>query len=627
MDNTDVMAPSTTPDSSMPPYNSAGAGDILGTPAAGPLQDTSSQPQPQPQPSQAANLADSVEQAAINDPELHAAAVHHGRLASAALAGANDIANFLGGSKTYKVTTDANGNPKMEQVDATQGEKWGRIAATVLAGAAKGFAAGQGPGGAAKAVGAGFDQGVQGAKAQKQQAQEDLGEAQKQMVFNANMAHLNQENFRQSWDNKHLEPDYLQKQQDFAVKHLKEMDDLGIQPILMGVKDPKTLAQYGIANPNAVGAHMGVDGAMIYNEPDGKGGSNVYQLSASQGNMRIPTSEAAELISYDPKDVTKTVSQPFTFPAGQTVKERAAQRMALNAANGNIQKGAAAAKVAQEGANTKQQEADDKSPLIKAQTAEANAKAAKDRFDMGAGAQGSDLVDSIASGHIALDRLGYIAARNPGLLAAVQQKDPSFDSSKAASYPNVYKEFTSTKPGTAGGALNAGGTALKHLKELDELNTPKSHIPGTPAHTAYINKADTVSAELAKFYGDATIPAIAAIKDTLTTTLPGNRHAAITTQAKSMGDKLDSYEQTWKNAAPSKAYEAPMPGIDQKAMDARAALDPAYHNRQVAEEQGQGGPPSGTIDVKAGGATYHFNTKAQADDFTKKAKAAGVDIQ
>lgn len=188
-----------------------------------------------------------------------------------------------------------------------------------------------------------------------------------------------------------------------------------------------------------------------------------------------------------------------------------------------------------------------------------------------------ELIDRIGTGKLAPEKLSYLLTRNPQLLSQVAAKYPDFDSSKAAAYPQVYRDYTSTKAGTAGGALNAGGTALVHLKELQGLNTKASHIPGTPAYTAYKNKVDTVSAELAKFYGDATVPAINAIKSTLMSTLLGNRNAAITTQAKSMGDKLDQYEQSWKNAAPSPAYEAPMPNVSAAAKKARAALDPSYN--------------------------------------------------
>jgi hypothetical protein len=196
------------------------------------------------------------------------------------------------------------------------------------------------------------------------------------------------------------------------------------------------------------------------------------------------------------------------------------------------------------------------------------------------------LSQAIATGHIVPDRMGYLLSKNPGLIQGVMAVDPSFDISKAQTYPTTYKDFTSGKTSVA---LNSGGTALTHLQELSAMNTDASHIPGTPAYNAYQNKADTVASELAKFYGDATIPAIASIKKTLTATLPGNRQAAIETQAKSMGDKLDAYQQTWENAAPSKAYQAPMPGISPKALAARAALDPSYKAPSTATQPIQGG--------------------------------------
>jgi hypothetical protein len=52
-----------------------------------------------------------------------------------------------------------------------------------------------------------------------------------------------------------------------------------------------------------------------------------------------------------------------------------------------------------------------------------------------------------------------------------------------------------------------------------------------------------------------------------------------------MGDKIDSYETTWKNAAPSPAYQAPMPNISKEAKEARATLDPEYKKRYQQEMQ------------------------------------------
>ncbi len=241
---------------------------------------------------------------------------------------------------------------------------------------------------------------------------------------------------------------------------------------------------------------------------------------------------------------------------------------------------------------------DPNNPLVKARilNAEAQMKNAEAKMIVArrgpagrAGAAGSgkgisaadepDLVKAIGTGQINPGRMAYLLARNPKLIQDVVKEFPDFDSSKAESYPATYKDFTSGKTSVS---LNSGATALMHMQRLRELNTPESHIPHSPAWTAFMNQVDTLSVELAKFYGNPTIPGIAAIKKTLASTLPGNRDAAIRTQAQSMSKKFDSYEQQWKNAWPSHHYQPPMPGLSEEAKASRASLDPSY--------KGSGGP-------------------------------------
>jgi|SRR5579884_3992654 hypothetical protein len=181
------------------------------------------------------------------------------------------------------------------------------------------------------------------------------------------------------------------------------------------------------------------------------------------------------------------------------------------------------------------------------------------------------IVQEIGTGRAAPDRIAYILARNPKLTGELALAFPDLDTSKLMSYVSTYKDFTS---GPASVAINAGNTALLHLKELRDLNTDKSRIPGTSDYQKYQNKLDTISSELARFYGNNTVEGIAGYRKTLGATF--NRDAAIVTQAQSMGDKLDAYENQWKNAAPSAAYQAPLPGISEAAKKARAALDPNY---------------------------------------------------
>ena len=60
-----------------------------------------------------------------------------------------------------------------------------------------------------------------------------------------------------------------------------------------------------------------------------------------------------------------------------------------------------------------------------------------------------------------------------------------------------------------------------------------------------------------------------------------------------MGKKIDSYEQQWRNAAPSAAYEAPMPGMSDAAKMARGRLDPEYGAKLFSVSRWQRANPQG----------------------------------
>lgn len=187
------------------------------------------------------------------------------------------------------------------------------------------------------------------------------------------------------------------------------------------------------------------------------------------------------------------------------------------------------------------------------------------------------LVDEIGTGKMDLSRLDYLAARNPQLLAQVAAKYPGFDSSKVKSYVSVYKDFTSGKTSVA---LNSGSTALKHLAELQQLNTIEARIPETQARAAFRNKLNTLVAELQQFYGTGhTDETITKFEQDMNALRPAAANAAITSQAQSMADKFASYVQQWRNAAPSRAYEAPLPKIDAQAVKALLTLDPTFQTK------------------------------------------------
>lgn len=185
----------------------------------------------------------------------------------------------------------------------------------------------------------------------------------------------------------------------------------------------------------------------------------------------------------------------------------------------------------------------------------------------------SSLVEQIGTGKMPLERYGYILTRNPALMTMVAQAYPDFDGSKVQSYITTVHDFTSGKTAIA---LNAGATALKHMEELKELNTIESRVPGTKDNKAFENKLNTVVGELVRFYQ---MPSTNQSYKEMRGTLGGifNRDAAISSQASSMADKLASYARQWQNAAPSSAYEAPMPHIDERAKSALQKLDPDFN--------------------------------------------------
>lgn len=151
---------------------------------------------------------------------------------------------------------------------------------------------------------------------------------------------------------------------------------------------------------------------------------------------------------------------------------------------------------------------------------------------------------------------------------ALNQAYPGFDESEQKNYFSARQKFTTGAQGTA---VNSGMVAFHHLRELQQLNTPQSRIPGTPDYVAYQNKMDTVAGELGAFYGTTTIPALEELKSSLNN--PTFREKAIQTQATSMTDKMNEYANQWNGAVPKYLQKAGvhpvMPGYDATAINAR----------------------------------------------------------
>lgn len=518
------------------------------------------------------------------------------------------------------VTYDDTGKHVAPGAPMTTGQKIGRIAGTALTGAARGLAA---PPGAAH-VAQGAAAGVMGEENDAERTADKQDATAQQAYETAQKAKLNNINYqlgiraiaKNDLELKAMGIKATEDQVNFSNAQVDREKTLGSYD-LGTVKDAGEIADTLQKLPDwqkQLYQHEGIQPHPIYDGNGNRIGIQLFMRKPDVDNQPAPEGTKVNKFVPPAKPGDKPTTTTFT-PVGATNGDIDKYNRAFLTDSQAWQKTQADADL--KAAQAKKANVDSDPAKIaadlaktKAETGRANAEANKANADAAKSrSQTADetTVDAIGTGHITVQRLDYLLARNPELLQQVTAKYPDFDSSKAAAYPAVYKEFTSTKNGTAGNALNSGATALKHLKELSDMNTIASHIPGTPAYNAYQNKVDTVAPELAKFYGDATVPAIASIKSTLAATLPGNRQAGIQTQAKSMGDKFDSYEKTWTNAAPSKGYEAPMPGVDDKAIEARAALDPAYRQRVVAQ---QAPAPAAVPNAAAPPATHVFSPTA-----------------
>lgn len=522
----------------------------------------------------------------------------------------DSIADVLAGTQRPELGKDPDGNLYVKQHSLSRGEQWLKIAGQAMHGAAAGLAAGRGRGNGGKAALAGFDVAQQDQDREKADAKDMNDQARQQMLDNANNQMLRMKMAEEAWRSTRLQTEATQHDIEFAQGQEDRLAKSGAT-LLGTVAHPGDLSGVLKVNPDLMKdlVHNHAleftphytdgkpDGFKVFKTPQG------YRSTLLPPGTEFPTFNSVTG-GYDWHKTSDPATQgeiddywTAAGAAGQKFKSDKVEQDLKTAQAGNQRSEAAArnqelpGKIAETAASTAEKKANASkvpSEIAKnwAEAHAADAKALDETIANGAGPAGEALVDTIGTGKMPVGKLAYLLARKPELMSAVARKYPDFDGSKIDSYVKTYQDFTS---GKASVQLNSGGTALMHLRNLQRLNTVASHIPHTPAWTAYQNQAATLSTELANFYGNSTIPAIKDIRDSLSSTLPGNRQAAIKTQSQSMSKKFDEFEAQWKAAAPSAAYEAQMPKIGPEAEEARAALDPDYAARKVVEAQHAGG--------------------------------------
>lgn len=285
------------------------------------------------------------------------------------------VGTIMGGDQTIHITKDPQGNVSVTHDPSTTGEKWGRVAAAALSGAAKGLAAGQGPGGAAKAIAAGYQQGSQQTQQQLDAANTQAANMNQQMLAKANHALLDQRIMAAQFANKTAPITFSQQQSEFALNMATKLQDAGAKKIAT-VRNPKELADFGSTNPNAVAAHSGASDDVIVPIPQQDGSTDMWLIPANVAKQMNPNAHTQHVAVLDPDNPGKVLWQDHT-EQGNT-KSYGAQALADKALIDQNNKTIATAQergTSAKEAETKANEATNKQPLVRAQTAAENANA------------------------------------------------------------------------------------------------------------------------------------------------------------------------------------------------------------------------------------------------------------
>lgn len=535
---------------------------------------------PVPPPPDTTNLADT--RTPVQQPQPQVASPPPQKHGLAAILAA--VGDALGGGATHGQVNPQTG--AVEQVNRSTGAKVGSAITTLIRGAAAG-AAQHGPG----SIGRSAMAGEQSQEDFQQQQQQRLKEQTQNVLETQQNQRANQENERQNqlaqaslaMHNQQMARMSLDRERE-GLQFSKEQADVANQmQAIQSIPGSKLLGHFASndqmnkylenISPEQSQQHA-ADFAknLIQAVPNPKGGFDAYQVPKGWQDQAIgPGKKISTFTTEVGKDgkvkpVWKEMDAPPDMKQGEYMTW---QGQTLKA---STDQETHEAELKQKAAQTRQENAaaaksEEETKQLKDQTSGTSSRA--------------QLVQDVLHGNIVPERYGYMLGKKEGqeflaqVSAEAEKEGILLDTAKLAAYPKVYEQFTSTKPGTAGFAVNAGATGLRHLQELMKLNTIASRNPLTKDYKAFHDQLDTLVPELIKFYNmPDTDKSVSSLKGTLGGLL--NRDAAIKQQAHALGQKLDEYHQQWKNAAPSPMYQAPMPQMTDEAKYARAHLDPEY---------------------------------------------------
>jgi hypothetical protein len=450
------------------------------------------------------------------------------------------VAGLITGDEKWTVTRDKDGNTTAERTPMTTSEKWGRIAAAALGGAARGFAAGQGPGGAAKAVGAGFQQGFQMPQQQQQQAFTEADQANREMLFKANRASLNQDIVRKTLANKEADTKAGVDEVNMTNGMLKRLSDAPGSVDAGVFQTPAEVYRIPQDHPELFKGHPNgvVEAYPVYNPNHSIKGFQAYIVDKAWADQK--TTEDRDYYEWQPNPQDPVNGDPVlvkrNVKAGQTTEGAYANGMMKTVTQGlDFQKKKADIDKANRTPTPKTwQEAQiaadaEKDPAKKAElqktaddvfakTKQLKAKAAKE------GGGGS--IPSGPQVTSPAERDAYLATLTPAdrgtiraigevrepppnrftkegerVLGILNQAYPGYDATQYPVYQKTKIDFSPA--GQSGKGLNFVGTALNHLDRMEKHIPKNVSIPfgiGTVINTAKNAAFQSTDPKLGKFF-------------------------------------------------------------------------------------------------------------------------------
>lgn len=489
---------------------------------------------------------------------------------------ADTVAGTTGPGKVYK---DAQGNEYIEHPTLSRKGQWLKIASEALHGAAAGAAQMQGPGAAGRGLAAGVNAGDKMAADQRQQDQQ-----QSQEVRQANEDTFNGVMRKHELAAKEFE---LQRMKIAAgendVKYAQDQID---REGKLGSADLGTVANEAdladkMSKQEGFWKNVHKNDIVAIPELGPKGerlGLHVFQRTPGIGNQMVDPGTPIRVWDVGKHD---TVEQVPTVPMTHNQVDAYNNTADNQKRQWHIDQNEAAFKEQQTQTSEAEEEAH------RATARKTNAETA------GEGPSNPALIDAIGKGSIAPESLSRMLGGKQGekLLADVAAAHPDLDTSRLASYPKTYADFTSGK--TALQRQNMDN-AFKAVDDLTKLNTYSSRLPVGPARTAWDNRLNAASQEIANGLAKPGTGARESdVKGVHTALSPiFSRQAAIDKQIDSLMDAYGSMRTRWQEAAPSPAYEARMPDVGPQT---KAII---YRHDPVQAEQWFGKPAFATAPGK-----------------------------